>query len=318
MIRHVSEVIVKSFCLAAILVLQSSIALWAQTQPAPQTARQALLEMFFSKTPGALEKHLPEATRTALHKADAQSAYSMLQGFSTMTSQLSANGAQLQTFEAGTTLLIAEDTRNQSKMEIVVERDDLQGDEDEIEVTFHAYRAGQEQNSFLMPRLTFVMNQEAGIWKLRDLMLTLRVSLADPKLLQRMTTNMKQSAISADEATAVAAIRIINTAEVTYSTAYPARGFTCTLTDLDGLGGGEVNEHHAMLIDLRLASGKKNGYIFSLSACDANPASRYSVTALPAQAANGQRAFCSDQSGVIRYSMDGKAETCLSAGKPLQ
>lgn len=32
----------------------------ADTQPAPQTARQALIEMFFSKTPGSLEKHLPE------------------------------------------------------------------------------------------------------------------------------------------------------------------------------------------------------------------------------------------------------------------
>jgi hypothetical protein len=135
-------------------------ALCAQTQPPSQTARQALLEMFFNKTPGTFEKHLPEATRTALHKADAQAAYSLLQGFSTMTAQLNANGAQLQTFEAGPILLIAEDQRNQSKMEIIVERDDLQGDEDEIEVTFHAYRSGQEQNSFLMPRLTFVMNQE--------------------------------------------------------------------------------------------------------------------------------------------------------------
>ena len=35
----------------------------ASAQPAPQTARQALLEMFFSKTPGTFEKHLPQATR---------------------------------------------------------------------------------------------------------------------------------------------------------------------------------------------------------------------------------------------------------------
>ena len=41
----------------------------ASAQPAPQTARQALLEMFFSKTPGTFEKHLPQATRAALRKA---------------------------------------------------------------------------------------------------------------------------------------------------------------------------------------------------------------------------------------------------------
>jgi hypothetical protein len=149
-------------------------------------------------------------------------------------------------------------------------------------------------------------------------MLMLRVSLTDPKLLQQITTNMKQNAISGNEASAVAAIRTINTAEITYSASYPTRGFTCTLADLDGLGGGEVNEHHAMLIDLRLASGKKNGYVFSLSGCDGNPASRYRVTAIPAQTGGGQRAFCSEQSAVIRYAIDGRAETCLSAGKPLQ
>ena len=44
-------------------------ALSALAQPAPQTARQALLEMFFSKTPGTFEKHLPQATRAALPKA---------------------------------------------------------------------------------------------------------------------------------------------------------------------------------------------------------------------------------------------------------
>jgi type IV pilus assembly protein PilA len=316
MIRHGWRLTVKSF-FVLILILQSAMAPCAQTQPAPQTARQALLEMFFGKTPGTLEKHLPEATRIALHKADPQSVYSTLQGFSALTAQLNANGQQLQTFEAGPILLTAEDPRNQSKMEIIVERDDLQGDEDEIEITFHAYRAGQEQNSFLMPRLTFVMNQEAGIWKLHDLMLTLRLSLTDPKLLQQITTNTKQSAISGNEASAVAAIRTINTAEVTYSVTYPTHGFTCALSDLDGLGGGEVNEHHAMLIDLRLASGKKNGYVFSLSGCDANPSSRYTVTAVAAQAGSRQRAFCSDQSAVIRYAVDGNAETCLSAGKPL-
>ena len=37
----------------------------------PQNARQALIEMFFSKTPGTFIKHLPTATRTALEKSGA-------------------------------------------------------------------------------------------------------------------------------------------------------------------------------------------------------------------------------------------------------
>ena len=47
--------------------------LWCHAGPqaAPQTARQALLEMFFSSAPGTFAKHLPLATRTALEKSGA-------------------------------------------------------------------------------------------------------------------------------------------------------------------------------------------------------------------------------------------------------
>ena len=80
--------------------------LFASAQGTPQTARQALLEMFFSKTPGTFEKHLPQATQAALRKAEPASGASMLAGFSAITTQLSARGQQLQTFEAGPTLLL--------------------------------------------------------------------------------------------------------------------------------------------------------------------------------------------------------------------
>ncbi len=46
------------------LLLFSS--LHAQTTQAPQTARQALIEMFFGSAPNHLEKHLPSTTRNAL------------------------------------------------------------------------------------------------------------------------------------------------------------------------------------------------------------------------------------------------------------
>jgi hypothetical protein len=83
-------------------------------------------------------------------------------------------------------------------------------------------------------------------------------------------------------------------------------------------GGSGATEHQAMLIDPRLASGKKNGYVFALSGCDGTPASRYSITAVPADPSSGTRAFCSDESAVIRVSADGKANSCLNLGKPLQ
>ena len=316
-------------------------ALSANAQPAPQTARQALLEMFFSKTPGTFEKHLPQATWAALRSAGTTSTPSLLSGFSAFTGQLTARGQQLQTFEAGPTLLLIEDSQTHTKFEITVERDDLRGDEDEIDLAFHGSKDGETQTAGAKFGLTFTMRQEAGSWRLNDIAVTIGVSLTDPDFLKALTTKLNpanstsaathapvsgftnlspnSALIPANEAAAIAGVRTLNTAEITYAATFPGQGFTCTLSDLGGMGSGSgAAEHHAMLVDPRLASGKKNGYVYALSACEGNPASRYSITAAPANPASGTRAFCSDESAVIRFSADGKADSCISLGKPLQ
>jgi len=318
------------------LILGSTIALPAHSQPAPQTARQALLEMFFSKTPGTLEKHLPEATRAALHKSGAGSGTSMLDGFSLLTSQLQSRGQALQTFAAGPTLLVIIDPQAHNKFEVTVERDDLRGEEDDIELSFHGYKDGQPQTAGANFRFTFTMKQEKSVWRLNEITLAIGVSLTDPEFLKAMTRGIKPPTTSlsnnqgsiannsvlvgiraANEAAAEGSVRTINTAEVTYAAAYPEHGFTCFLSDLGGMAGGEPNERQAMIIDPRLASGRKSGYILRLSGCDGTPASKYSLTAAPADPASGTRAFCSDESGVVRFSPDGDAAACLSTGQPL-
>ena len=302
---------------AWVLIFWGAVALHAQAQPRPQTARQALIEMFFSKTPGTFERHLPDALRTALRRAGGSDSVSMLQGFSALSGQLTASSQQLQTFEAGPTLVSAEDPRMHSKLEITIERDDLQGDEDDIEVSFHVSKDAQEQNSFLTPKLTFVMKQEAEVWKVSELALTMRMALADPKFLEEIAKSMKRNQAT-NQPAAVAAIRSINTAEVTYAATYPARGYTCLLSDLDGFGSGGTNEHQAMLIDSGLASGKKAGYIFSMSGCMGAPAKHYTITAVPVDPGAHLRAYCSDETGIIRYSSDGKAASCQGSGMPIQ
>jgi len=80
----------------------------AQQNAAPQTARQALLEMFFSKTSGTFVKHLPAVTLAALEKSGAMAG---LQQYSMMASQFQAQGQTLQTFETGSVLLTGEDPK---------------------------------------------------------------------------------------------------------------------------------------------------------------------------------------------------------------
>ena len=307
-------------------------------QPAPQTARQALLEMFFSKTPGTFEKHLPQATRAAMRNAGATSGAPVFGGFSALTGQLGAHGQQFQTFEAGPTLLLVESPEAHSKFEIIVERDDLHGDEDEIELGFHSSKDGEAQAVGAKFRFTFTMKQELGTWRLNEVSVTIGASLTDPEFLKAMTTRLTAPAMSmsnpasvatassaltatsaTNESAAVGGVRTLNTAEISYAASFPAAGFTCTLSDLGGMGsGGGVTEHQAMLIDPRLAGGRKNGYIFALSGCNGIPASKYSITAVPVDPSSGTRAFCSDESAVIRFSIGGRASSCLSMGKPLQ
>jgi hypothetical protein len=260
--------------------------------PAPQTARQALIEMFSFKTPDTFLRHLPAATLNALQKTGT---FEKMQQFSLISGQLHSNGKQVQTFDTGSILLTSDDPKTGQKVDVIVESDSLQGNEDNIELTFQTYKDKQIKKSPFMPRMTFAMKMDSGVWKLDEILISVRLPLADPDFLRSI-----MEAASASKAS------------------YPAIGYTCTLSDLDGFGGGEPNEHQAMLIPSSLASGKKFGYEFTLSGCTGNPATDLQLAAAPRGNIFGRRAFCSDKSGAIRYSADGNAATCLASGTPVQ
>ncbi len=304
---------------------------WAQeTAAAPQTPRQALIEMFFSKTPGSFIGHLPLATRGALEKAGA---LATLQQYSVLASQLQTQGHTVKTFDSGPVLLTGEDPKIGQKVEITVQNEALRRDQDDIELSFRVYKNGEAQATPFMPQMTFSMKQEAQVWTLNEISVTIHLPLADPDFLKAITEKMKpQSAASGtftpraditvqaggSDANVVAAMRTILTAEVTYFSSYPTVGYTCSLSSLDGFGGGERNEHQAMLINSGLASGKRYGFVFGISGCSGTPATSFQLTASPNGNSLGRKAFCADQSGVIRSSNDGSPATCLASGSPVQ
>ena len=313
---------------------QQSVAAPETTPPAaPQTARQALLEMFFGKTPGTLVKHLPAATRAALEKAGTLKS---LEQYSLLMSQLEAQGQRVQTFETGSVLLLSEDSKTGQRFEVTAENDNLRGDEDDIDVSFHVYKNGTAEKGPFMPHITFSMKQEAQVWTLNEIAVTLHLPLADPEFLKTITEKMTPQPAATrmtgtftprgevsvqpggSDAMVMAAMRSILTAEVTYANSYPNAGFTCTLSDLDGFGGGEPNEHQAMLINSGLAGGKRYGFVFALSGCSGRPATGFHLTAAPNGNSYGRKSYCGDQSGVIRSSSDGNPATCMASGTPVQ
>lgn len=315
---------------------------WAQEiSAAPQTARQALMEMLFSKTKGTFWKHLPEATRTALEKAGAVAS---LQQYSAMITQVQSQENNIRTFETGPVMFAGEDPKTGSKFEMMVERDTLRGDRDDIEVSFKAYKQGQAQRTPFMPNVIFAMKKEAQLWTLNEVSITIHLPLADPDMLKAITDKMQwkpemraQPALSGasmeqprtvltagtvagsnSDAQVVSAMRTIASAENTYAATYSNIGYTCTLSNLDGFGAGEPGPQQAMLITSSLAAGRKYGYMFTLSGCAGAPAAKFLLTAIPNEPGFGRKGFCSDASGVIRSTDENNAGSCLATGNPVQ
>jgi type IV pilus assembly protein PilA len=133
--------------------------------------------------------------------------------------------------------------------------------------------------------------------------------------------NMLRARITANEASAASSIRSMTTAEHAYATAYPLAGYSCSLGNLGPPPSGQpISQNAADLLDPTVSSGTKSGYTFSISNCgSATPIAQYQSQAVPiAVGTSGQRAFCSDASGILRYSSDGVAATCISLGNVLQ
>ena len=127
--------------------------------------------------------------------------------------------------------------------------------------------------------------------------------------------NLLRSRMAANEASAVGSLRTINTAEVTYATNYPTEGFAANLAALGGAAPCSTAQvANACLIDEVLSTtAKKSGYSFLAPGTGALPRVAYTATAVPTLVgSSGQRAFFTDQSGVIRYDLTGGGATTAS------
>jgi protein TonB len=142
---------------------------------------------------------------------------------------------------------------------------------------------------------------------LNEISVGVRLPLADPNFLKALLERERTE----NEQMAQWSMRSIDSAEKSYLAAQGS--YACTFSALTSKGTS--TSRRAYLYDTQLASGKKNGYNFAISACDA---SHYQLTAEPAVPKTGQRAFCSDESGTVRASADGKGATCLSSGEVVE
>jgi prepilin-type N-terminal cleavage/methylation domain-containing protein len=133
--------------------------------------------------------------------------------------------------------------------------------------------------------------------------------------------NLLRARIAANEASAVASIRTINTAMISYDSSYPTIGFAAALSNLGGTCTGSTVPTTAAgcLIDSTLAAGTKSGYTFKAATSGSAPSGAYYAYANPLTSnSTGVRSFCSIQDAVVRVAGTSAVSTCAGTETPLQ
>lgn len=120
--------------------------------------------------------------------------------------------------------------------------------------------------------------------------------------------NLLRARMAANDSSAAASIRSINTAEIGYYAAYPGIGFPATLATLGGVSPCTPGIATACLIDDSVAkaiagTNGKSGYYFnavgSASAGNVNN-NQFYATAAPLSNRLGTRSYCSIEDAVVR------------------
>ena len=132
--------------------------------------------------------------------------------------------------------------------------------------------------------------------------------------------NLMRARIAANESAAASQLRTLNTAQVSYVTAYPAQGYA-TLAALGGAVPCTPAVATACLVDNSLATnyaGKgKSGYNFAMTLSSGT--SQYTATATPITVGStGVNSFCSIEDGVVRKDTAGAANTAHDTCGALQ
>lgn len=131
--------------------------------------------------------------------------------------------------------------------------------------------------------------------------------------------NLLRARMAANESSAVASVRTINTGMITYNSTYPTVGFAATLAALGpNANPCTATSTNACVIDSVLAAGTKSGYTFLAAGSGGPPANQYYITAIPVTVGQtGNRSFCSYADAVVRVQPTGAAIASSAACQAL-
>lgn len=320
------------------LTMLAALSLYSLAQmpaPRPQTARQALIEMI-TNGGDAIIKHLTVEVQDLLKSPGATNSLKM-----TIGSVKPETGTE--TFDTGDVLFAYNDPSKKDRYEVHVENEDFSGDEDSLLLSVHNFREGKEIDSpfpLSASRFTVSLKLQQNIWRLNKISVQVDAPVGDPEFVKNAfhlgafgpglgAAAGEFSGIATPQTSIVFGtgsdlarpaqpeqavvppeqiVFLLTFAERGFATAHPDTGFTCSLKDLS-----EASKN--MGLNEQISVGTYNGYHYALSGCVGMPAGSFQIIAEPLLAANGAKAFCSDATGNVRVSNDGRGATCLTNGQ---
>jgi hypothetical protein len=307
----------------------------AQQKRPEQSPRKAILEMFSGGEEG-FKKHLTLEVQEKIKELLKSSAPGSADPVQAVTVARAAGGQNLESFDTGPILFSYNNAEQHERFEVRIDSDDLRGEQDEMQLSLHAFRKGVEEDLPVAFQFLLSWKQQENIWRLNTFTVTASVPVGDPRafdnsrwLLQGLgviaggeasqAATQSQTAVGTNDQpkmTAARAVRLIGLAENIYAKKHPQTGFTCAISELVDVGKGLDNGEPYRFMDPEFAQGTYNGYRFSLSGCTGNPARNFRVIAEPLTGAG--RAYCSDNTRELRASDDGSGANCLASGKIVQ
>lgn len=312
---------------AAMVASTLAVALTAQRQSRPdESPRQALVEML-SGGEEKFTKHLsPEvqARLAEMRKDELPGANTPLQATSFIRN---ADSRKLDTFDYGPILFAINDAAQHQRLEAHIEKDELRGDRDDMDISLHSFHWGVEEDSPVLMNLSLGMKLQNSVWRVESLTLNAKLALSDPKILNngwwnwtgapgtdsKPVTDVAEASSREPAMPPLRAVRMIGLAENLYAQKHPDQGFTCGIKNLVNVGKGIDNGQQYQFMAPEFSDGIYNGYRFTLIGCQGKPAKSFQVTAEPVSGTG--KAYCLDDRRNLRASDDGRATTCLIQGK---
>lgn len=244
----------------------------------------------------------------------------------------------LQTFDSGDVLCLYKDPASKVNYEVHIDHEDLSVDEDSFQLSIRTSdEDGTAQNSFgfSVSHFTVGMKLQQNLWRLNKVTVDVEVPIGDSEFVKTTLLNMGGAGLAATAGGHVSGemhtevrggfsgstnqpepiawppqqiVSFLTFAERSFAAMHPEAGFTCSLKDL-------AETSKPIGLDEQVNTGSYNGYHFALSGCEGSPAGSYQVIAEPLVAAKGAKAFCSDATGNVRVSEDGRGASCLVSGR---